>query len=478
MGLAREVASGTVARYLAAAAGLVASIVVADILGPSAYGGVALLVALGKFADRPVQGFARAGKQRIAANPAVTPVVLGALLAVTVGWIVAFAVVSAVAAPLIVSYAGLAAAPFLLLLLVASDSAFESVETLAQGRGRIAAATWSSALRVSISAPLQIALVVAGVGAAGVVYGETVAAFAAAPVAAYFVGARPAVPGRAVFADLWSYARSAIPDAALGTAYERLSLVIIGVLLTPALAGNYQVAWALTLPAVYLSEVAATGLMAQVAARETAAEVRDDVRNTLSYSSLLAVPILVGALVYARELVVGIYSAEYARAAPLLVGLALYRYVRTESGPLIQAINGIDRPEVAVRITALAVLVNLALGVALVFPLAAVGVVVAIVVGDVVRMLGAWYFLRSRLDGVDLYTPAQRDQFAAAAAMGAVLLGVKLAARPSGLLEMIVVVGVGAAVYVGGLALSESHRALAADALGDTRLARFGFLDR
>ncbi|WP_254663432.1 hypothetical protein [Haladaptatus sp. W1] len=71
--LSKETLGGTVAQFSMALIGFVGTIVFARWLGPSAFGGVYLLFALVKFADRPMNGWSLAAKKRVAESDALRP---------------------------------------------------------------------------------------------------------------------------------------------------------------------------------------------------------------------------------------------------------------------------------------------------------------------------------------------------------------------------------------------------------------------
>ncbi len=71
--LSRETLGGTIAQFVMAAIGFVGTVVFARWLGPSAFGGVYLLFALVKFADRPMNGWSQAAKKRLSESDALRP---------------------------------------------------------------------------------------------------------------------------------------------------------------------------------------------------------------------------------------------------------------------------------------------------------------------------------------------------------------------------------------------------------------------
>ncbi len=451
--LSRETLRGTIAQFTMAVVGFAGTVIFARWLGPRAFGGVYLLFALVKLADRPMNGWSIAAKKRLSESDALRPPAFGAQLLFDIGWVALAGIAAFLAGDALREYTGLALAPFLLVLLLATESVYETVESLVQGRGRISAATWNDTLRSVLTLPLQIGFVaLPGIAAAGMVYGLATASVLTLPVVALFVAARPAVPSRAFLRSLADYARYSIPTTMLGTTYDRLDVLLLGFLLTPASAGFYEVAWKLTLPAVFVADVAGRGLMATVSARRGRGErVGRDVSNTVAYAGVLAVPIFFGSLALSKSLVVTVYGPDFQSAAHLLVGLAGYRVVRTQSGPLLQAVNGLDRPEVAMRLSAIALAVNLVLGVVLTLRFGPIGVVVATIVAETVLYLGGVLFLRRTVSGFSPISRPMAGQVGAGLVMFAAVSVARSSVSVQSWLDLGMLVSLGGVVYFGVL---------------------------
>ncbi|WP_049971710.1 lipopolysaccharide biosynthesis protein [Haladaptatus cibarius] len=468
--LSRETFGGTAAQFTMAAVGFAGTVIFARWLGPATFGGVYLLFAVAKIADRPMNGWSLAAKKRLSESDSLRPPAFGAQLLFNAFWVALAVLAVLVAGDALRAYTGLALAPVLLVLLLATESMYETIESLVQGRGRISAATWNDTLRSVLTLPLQLWFVaLPGIAGAGMVYGLAVASALTLPVIALFVSARPAIPSRTFLRSLGDYARYSVPTSVLGTTYDRLDVLLLGFLLGSASAGFYEVAWKLTLPAVFVADVAGRGLMATVSARHARSGdgegnenengnesgnrnergIGRDVSNTIAYAGILAVPIFFGSLALAESLVVTVYGPDFRNAAPLLIGLAGYRVVRSQSGPLVQAINGLDRPDVAMRLSAVAVAVNLVLGVLLTLRLGPIGVVIATIVAETLVYLGGFHFLRQTVSGLVPISRPMVEQVGAGLAMFAVVSTARASISVQSWVDLGVLVSVGGVVYVG-----------------------------
>ncbi|MFC6718627.1 oligosaccharide flippase family protein [Natrialbaceae archaeon GCM10025810] len=451
--LGGETVKATAAKFAMALVGFLGTIVFARILGPTGFGGFYLLFALVKIADRVAVGWGVATKKRFSEAGAPKGELLGSQVLFTAAWIALVAAVAAASSEWLVSYTGLSSAPVLFVALLSTVAFYEPLDSIVQARGLIGASMWTDTLRSILTFPLQLGLVLLGLGAAGMAYGLAAATVLSLPILWYFIRTSPARPSRETLADLWSYARYSTVNSLLGTAYDRFDVLVLGWLLAPAAAGNYEVAFKLTVPATFVMMAASSGLMARVSHRHSRDEdPSEDVSNTLAFASVVAVPMFAGALAMPELLVVTVYGSEYADAAALLVGLALYQLVRTQSGTLSQAVDGLDRPDLNTRVSAVTLALNVALGVALTLWIGAVGVVIATIVAESLRYVVLAWAIKRIAPSVTLLPRTLAEQVAASLPMFLVVVLAVDAAAVERWYHLLAIVGVGAAVYAVTLA--------------------------
>jgi O-antigen/teichoic acid export membrane protein len=162
-----------------------------------------------------------------------------------------------------------------------------------------------------------------------------------------------------------------------------MDTVLLGWLVTASVAGKYQVGIKLTMPAVFISGLISTGLMGRISNLESRErDWSDDLWNSLSYGSLLSVPIFFGSLVIGEELAVLVFGNQYSGAGIFVVGLALYRLIETQMSPLKSVIGGLNRPDITFRISSVTFLINVILGVGLWWIMGSVGIIAATVLAS------------------------------------------------------------------------------------------------
>lgn len=420
-----EVTKGFIAKFLLAAIGFAGTIFFARILGPVSFGGFYLLLSVIHIVKLPVDGFSEASKKRFSESQTDRQAIAGATWLV----VVAVGILGSIAAfhsgSYLAAFTGLEDALILFVVLFVALSLFTPFQGLLSGTGRISRTIWIDFLRSLLTTPLQLVFVLYGYGAAGMAYGLSVATLFTIPVTHYFLRTVPRIPNRDTLDQLWSYARHSSISALLSRAYSRFDILLLGLLLTPAAAAQYEVALKLTLPAILVSEVAGEGLMARVSNLDSKGRaVALDISNTLSFASILSIPIFFGALILSRSLVVTVYGPEYAKAANLLIGLALFRLFETQVSPLGQAIKGLDRPDINVRVSAVALVVNIVLGILFTIRIGSIGVVIATVIAEGFRYVSLATILRRQLPELDLLPRTLLEQLFAAVLMAVFVYGV------------------------------------------------------
>ncbi|MFC4543256.1 lipopolysaccharide biosynthesis protein [Halosolutus amylolyticus] len=446
--LGGETVKATIAKFTMAVIGFVGTVVFARVLGPTGFGGFYLLFSLVKLGDRAVNGWGTAVMKRFSEAGAPERELIGGQFAFTFGWLVLTGAAAVFASGWLVSYTGLPEAPVLFVVLMASVTLYEPIDRVVQARGLIGASMWIDTVRSLLTFPIQLALVLLGLGAAGMAYGLAAATFLSVPMLWYFVRVRPTTPSRETLSSLWSYAKYSIPNSFLGQAYDRFDILLLGFLLAPAAAGRYEVALKLTVPATFVMLAAQSGLMARVSRLHSQGKgVSDDVSNTVAFSSIVAIPMLFGALAMPEVLVVTAFGPEYADAASLLVGLALFQVANTQSGPLTSAIGGIDRPEINTRISAVTLSLNVVLGVALTLAFGAIGVVIATVIAETLRYVLSARVVKRELPDVVLLPRTLGEQVAASVLMFVVVFSLVRTIAIDQWYVLLGVVAVGAAVY-------------------------------
>lgn len=449
-----EISASLIAKLAMAALGFIGTIVFARVLGPMSFGAFYLLMALVDICERPINGIATGAKKRFSEVGSNQSEIVGAQLAAIGGASILVIMSIGIARDPLSSYIGIDSAPALFILLFVTLTLFRSLSTLLTATGRMSIDSVIDFFGSILTLPFQLVLVLAGFGVAGMVYGLSGATLVASLLAAYVLNVRPIRPSQETLRSVWRFARYSIFSSLVNKAYSRFDVLLLGVLLSSSTVGYYEVANRLTMPAVYLSATIGTGLMARVSnfdSKDDTDSIREDIKNTASFASILAVPMFFGALALADPLVVTLYGNDYAPAAPILVGLALYQAIKSQTVPFHAPFQGLDRPDISLRIGAITLGFNIVLGIGLAFVYGTLGVVIATVVAEGLRYGLAVWCLRRELDGYPILTRGLLEQIVGGLIMYGVLVAILTQITVSSWIGMISLVGGGALLYGGVL---------------------------
>ena len=459
-----EVSSGFVARAVMYLIGFVGTIVFARILGPTDFGGYYLLLSLVLIAIRPVDGLAMAAKKRFSESDVSRRELLGSQLLV----IAAFGVVGSLLAVILrgrlVSYSGIEHAALLFGLLLVSISFVESTRTLIEGTGRVSVSNFVDLLGSIVTFPAQLGFVLLGYGAAGMAFGLVTASVVAAVVGLYFLTLSPSVPSRETLGSLWEFGRYSMLTSSVSKVLNRVDILLLGFFLGPAIAGKYEVALKLSLPAMFLTMVASSGLLARVSNFDSKGKrepIIVDLKNTLSISSVLAIPMFFGAHALRGDIVVTVYGSKYNGASVFFVWLVLYQLVRTQVGPIFSTIDGLDRPDISLGVSVVTLLLNVALGIGFLFEVGPVGIVYATVLAETFQYIVGVVCLKRMIPESILFPRTLLEQAVASVTMFVIVSAATLRMAVHSWLDLLLLVGLGASVYgVVLFAISNEHRTI------------------
>lgn len=464
-----EVSKGFVAKVLLTLVGFAGSIVFARVLGPAGYGAFHVIVSAANILDNPISGLGAACKKRISEHGRDAGAILTIGLVTTAGIGLCIAGVVLVAGPHL-DYFDIENGPLLVAVTFLGLIFFKVLQPMVAGRGQFGTAVFLDSIRSVFTIPIQLLLVLLGWGVTGMVYGLTLASLLTVPLALYVLDVRPAVPNWETVRSTWSYAKFSVPSNFVGTTYTRIDILLLGAILGSSASGHYQIAMQLVLPGTLLSMVMGSGLFAEVSSLSSRdEEVAEQVTNNVAFASVFAIPLFFGAVAMPESIVVTVFGEEYRPATTLLVGLAVYQILQTQSTQISSVLDGLDRPDLTLYVMTVTVVTNVALGVMLVYSLGAIGIVVATIVAEALKFACVTYFARQHVDYEILPTPV-RHQFLAAVGMFVVVESLHRWWGVGSWFDLLAIVGVGAAVYgVALVSLSDVFMHTAKSILADAR---------
>jgi len=466
-----QVGIGFFGKVATAVIGLVGSIILARAVGPAGYGVFYISMAIAQFCGNTLTGSATAAKKRMTESDFDSGEALGFVL-------LSIGAMAVLGGPL--AYLFLEAVtenptiPVAVPLLFVTISSYWSLNTLLSGMSNFSLSIWTGTVNTLAQTVAKLLLVLYGLGVWGMVGGTMAGPLLVLPILMRLIQVRPSLPSRETIRSIWEYAQWSVPNGLLGTALSRMDTVLLGLLATASAAGKYQVGLQITMPAVFISGVIGSGLMGRVsnlASRKR--EWIDDLWNSVSYGSILSIPIFFGSLVLSETLAVTVFGNDYRGAGVFVVGLALYRLFETQIKPFKAVLGGLDRPDLQFRISLLSFSLNVALGYGLWTVMGATGIVVATVI-TAAMTYGLTLWSVRRITTVEfVVTKPLLTQIFSASVMASVIYGLKSTVGLSGWEDVVLYLAIGGAIYgTLELFLSEHLRATALGIWNDFRTMR------
>ena len=259
-------------------------------------------------------------------------------------------------------------------------------------------------LRALVQAALFVAVLVAGLGV-GSLGAVSFISSAVMFFAAWFL-ARRAIPdlqlsrrhvSRSVVRSLFVFGGGLFLIRIVGTLYQNMDKVIVGIALGPTSVAIYQIANQLHLAVALVQSVSASALMPATAyLRERGELLRDMFVRGTSYTVALSMPVVVAAFVFAGPLIrTWLGSSLSAAIGPSRLFLVYLSFAvfNTVGATMVVALG---RLRFVGTVAGANLLLNLALSIALVHPLGVEGVILGTLIAQAFAWpVLLWFFLRT-----------------------------------------------------------------------------------
>jgi len=184
----------------------------------------------------------------------------------------------------------------------------------------------------------------------------------------YWVSTRPTRPGRRHFRSLFNYAKYSWLGGLKGRTFNDIDILILGVFVPTSLVGVYAVAWSLAKFLTLFARAIRQTLFPEISfksVQETEQAAAGLVEDSLAYTGLIAIPGFVGGTILA-ERILRLYGPEFVQGAVVLGLLIFAVVIHSYQKQLLNALNAIDRPDIAFRINAIFIALNAGLNVILI----------------------------------------------------------------------------------------------------------------
>jgi O-antigen/teichoic acid export membrane protein len=446
--LGRTAISHFLSQLALSVSGFVATLAIARVLGADGVGAYALGLSLIVWLNVPLAGFQKALTKRLSEGTDqgeyLTAGVVANLLSVFFPAVLVVLFRSRVNAYVGADVAGLIA------LVLLTNGVFNTVRDTLHGEKKVARAGWVRTVEQIARTVFQIVLLLLGYKIAALFVGHALSLLVGALVAVALIDTSPTIPSKRHFRQLYRYAKHGWSGGFKGNTFNWMDTVVLGFFVSTALVGVYEVAWTLaSFLAVASNSVRSTLFpeISDIAADSDDARVHHYLNEGLVFTGVFLIPGFFGALALGPDLL-RIYNTEFTQGAFVLVLLIVARTLDAYASQFTSVINGLDRPDVTLRIDLTFVVVNMTLNVVLVFQYGWVGAAVATLVSTGVSLVLGVSALTRLIGAPDLPSREIARELGASLLMFGAVVGLERVA-PSGMWATVALVLAGAAIYTG-----------------------------
>lgn len=351
--------------------------------------------------------------------------------------------------PYLNQYLGGEFAVYLVIALAIQEFADLFIQTV-RGELRVGETAVIEFAREAVWVASGLLLVAAGYGVVGLIYGLILGSTTAACWAFLKLETGVGWPAEVSAWSLYDYAKYYFLSSISGQVYQWMDVAIIGLFLTYADVGAYEVAWEVTLLVLLVSKTLSITLfpqMSQWSAEAAVSRIETVVPHALGIALFLSIPAFVGVFVLNYELLRVVFGSEYTIAAGVLVVLMAEKVFQSANDVLGSTLRGIDRVDLVARAVVVTIAINLVLNVALVLTVGLLGAALATTTAAIVQTLLNGRYLSQN---ISLRVPYRLIAWSvvSAAGMGLVVAWVRATLPFEGVVLLATCIGVGVASYL------------------------------
>lgn len=326
----------------------------------------------------------------------------------------------------VVNYVGYPATGFIVLILLAV-LLNGLINALLMGFHLVHVSGILSPIRTGGRAIAQIALVAVGASTMGLLLGHIIGFGIAIVIGAYYVFRNiPELsrPEQQHFESLANFAKFSWLGSLQSNMFSYTDVLILGVFVSSGLIGVYAVAWNIAEFLILFSSTLQSTLfpeMSAISAEEDPQAVARIVEQSLSFGGLFLIPGLFGGALLG-ERILRLYGPEFPKGSTILTLLIVANLFMGYQNQLLNALNAIDRPDLAFRVNIVFVGANIVLNLVLIYLYGWVGAAVATTASVVISLVFAYQNVNAIID-FDMPTGEIGRQWFAAVIMALLVYG-------------------------------------------------------
>lgn len=271
--------------------------------------------------------------------------------------------------------------------------------------------------------------------------------------------------------SLFDYAKFSAVSSIGGLFYNWVDVgvlstfVALGFTVTRGDIGAYENAWRLSLVLMIVGRSISITLFPQISYwdnKKARKKIESAIPTALFPSLLIVIPGFVGTLILSEDLLRVLFGPEFTVASIALIILVGGKIPQSLHILLSQALNAIDRPDLAAIAAIISAVLNLVFNIVLVWQFGLVGAALATTASFAVNTLLHAYFLNKFLE---IKVPVREAGWSivASGVMGVCVFGARTVIEPSGMISLVGIVLLGVIVYFPILMIytpirTETHR--------------------
>jgi O-antigen/teichoic acid export membrane protein len=400
------------------------------------------------FATMPADLGLRTGIEKQMSDGRNRREVLGSALAAKGALILPVALLILLARQPLNNYIGADLAPLLAVGIILQEIGMASIAGL-RGEKRVSETAIFAPLRTAIWTCLGALLAMLHFEALGLVYAFLSSLTVVAILGLWRLDTVPGLPTVDRIKSLVDYSKYALIGQVGGMINSWMDIIILGFFVTNSLIGAYEIAWRVAGVSMLVSQALRRTIFPEANSytEDKIPKLEGLIERTITPSLYIVIPSLVGVIVLGEAILRYAFSPEMAVASGALVVLLCGKVQRGFGIILISPMHALDRPDLAATASILGLVLNIVFNLAFIpqFGIlgAAAGTTLAATVTTVVQMYYLRQFLEIRFPWRDMFWLV-----AASLIMGIVLTAFSTIRSPSSLIDVIIYVAVGGALYI------------------------------
>lgn len=294
-----------------------------------------------------------------------------------------------------------------------------------------------------------------GFGLTGIVYGYIIGLTAEGMVGWWKTSVQPTWPKIKHIKSLFDFGRWSVIGSVSGLVYSWMDVLILTAFVSLNITSNraevgaYENAWRVSLLLAIISRSISVTIFPQIS-RWDANELTDKIESLLPRALLpgllIVPPGLVGTIVLGKDILRILFGPEFTVAWIAMIILTGEKFFQSVEAVVGQALAAVDHPELGAIATAISLILNIMLNIALIYFLGIVGAAIATGVSMLINAALQTYYLNQY---IKVRMPTQEITWSifSALIMGTAIYALYLQFPINSVTQLLLIVTIGAVIY-------------------------------